>query len=162
MYAYLIIPLVRYAGVDNFISFVNFYVAYENAAELRRFIDAYARRIHPPGDPVQIVLHEARHALSAHGAAFDRGFISCSRMVEVLVPPFLKLLKKFSQGQMSCKSQEETCDKLLNRWHGELANSLTGVFKRGNQGAWELTRVMQPKKRKELVKALVAARLPEV
>lgn len=72
--------------------------------DLLLFIDSY---VSAEGTTLTFTAHEALLArsqqivedLPALGEAFGRGLISCERLIEVLVPAFLKLTRKASRGQ---------------------------------------------------------------
>lgn len=102
--------------------------------------------------------------MPAHGEAFQRGLISCERLVEVLVPPFLKLAGKANLEQQSREQPADgqptgTADKYMFRWSAELHEIVSGNT---SQGIFQIQQVLSPKKRKELVKAVLAAKFPEV
>lgn len=106
--------------------------------------------------------HQTILDLPAHGEAFDWGLITCSRLLEVLVHPFLKLARKVNQEQ---QAQEDSAGdsqtipvRFLRLWTALLHNLLAG--KLAQEG--KIQPLLRPKKRQELIKALLADKFPEV
>lgn len=98
--------------------------------------------------------------LEAHASAFDTGIISCQRLVEVLAPPFLKLgqnanLVGHRLSQSLRISTPGSSDKrhIFVEWRLSLTNILSTNCN---------PPLLRPRKRAELVKALVKAKFPEV
>lgn len=107
-------------------------------------------------------LRKMLEGLEPHASAFDTGIISCRRLVEVLVPPFLKLgqnaiLVGQRLGQRLCQSESVqrggTQNHIFVDWTVLLTKILSTVCD---------PPLLRPRKRAELVKALIEARFPEV
>lgn len=98
--------------------------------------------------------------ISAHGIAFDQGLVPCQRLVEILMVPFLKLGQKAIQLQGT--SAEGLLDDLASCCFTHSVAVISGDLVRDSQGVRKFRPVLQPKKRSELVKALLKAAVVEV
>lgn len=138
--------------VNLFLQFVD---SCTKADDSEEFVEAQPTQI---TDKVSSQLRD--DSLRAHGFAFDRGLISSAKMVEVLMTPFLKLAQKANREPYI--SNDFRCiDKLLIYWKKTLSKALLGEGSIvGNTYTHHAQ--MRPKKHAELVKALVAAKFPEV
>lgn len=145
-------------GADSLIHFIDSQVAADGSASSSTY-------------PLQVLVDMSRKMieyLPAHGVAFDRGLISCERLMEVLVRPFLKLTHKYSREEPSPMLGEHrgqnmgTTERFFLGWSMVLGH-LLGEGRQGSQHEIrpEL-RTLRTKKRQDLVKALLAAKFPEV
>lgn len=105
-------------------------------------------------------LQNLLEGLEAHASAFDTGIISCQRLVEVLVPPFLKLGRNANLvgqrlGQLLRISTPGSSHKqhIFVEWRLSLTKVLSTICN---------PPLLRPRKRAELVKALMEAKFPEV
>lgn len=120
-------------------------------------------RLHS-SDGVEIVKAVASF-LELHATAFNQGKISCSRLVEVALPPFLKLARKASQETYLQTSIDGSFflkrDLVFIGWGGALGAIVDVIPFKDSRGT-----VIQPllclRKRAEFVKALLKSRFPEV
>lgn len=143
-------------GVDSLLHFIaSFSAAEEDTLQSSQSRDVISARF-----------KQIAEVLPAHGEAFERGLISCARLVEVMAPQYLKIAYKVNQrGPI----QEHTAyfqsmgraDKLFCYWSKVLTFFLAGEFGRG-QAEGRYRQVLSPRKRQEFVKALVSAKFPEV
>lgn len=140
------------AGVDALLQFINDYSTPAGSA---------FHNSHPPAAVFKDRCRQMAEVLPAHGEAFDRGLFSSARLVEVLVPPFLKLARKTSRAHPT-GDPSPPVDAFFHGWTITLTDFLQGKIWVGNSQTSYRRRAMRPKKRQELVKALEAARLPEV
>lgn len=100
----------------------------------------------------------------ALGRAFDLELISCQRMVDILIPPFIKL----AQTLVSASRQEMPKDhfwftllsNLVEYWSNLVIWTLTNLQYSDKEEAAQP--VIRPKKRDELLNALLEAKFPEV
>lgn len=102
-------------------------------------------------------MHHFAMLLEVFGRSFDLGTISCERLVEVLMPPFLKL------GRRLIQVPSENMTKLLFMgWSSCLGSLLGGHHEHDSKSRKKGQPVLQPRKRAQLVKALMKAKFPEV
>lgn len=138
------------------LQFIDACIAAENSNSLGSFLRAY-----PPLDFVAR-RHHILHVLPALGKAFDRGLISCARLVEVLAPPYLKLACSMRRDRQHESQALDALSEMFINWKAALVEALAGEMKKDSQGEWCTKLILQPQKREELLKALVANRFPEV
>lgn len=91
----------------------------ESRSEIIEFLSSRSREFN------KSLQDQLLYDLPAHAQAFDCGLISCARLVEVLVPPFLQLARKASRetpadsfkalGLKPC-TDNSPCDDFLMAW----------------------------------------------
>lgn len=100
-----------------------------------------------------------QYLLCAYAASFDRGLISCQRLVDVSFVPYLKL----ASANASRALGQGTRDRLLVGWFTDLGHILNlATFCDNGGGIVRDVRLLRPQKRVQLVKALLRAKVPEV
>lgn len=145
-----------FSGMAVLLRFVDACEGCKNSAEFRTFL---AKQ--PPGY-LEARNDQSTYFLTAHHGAFDKGVIPCERLVEVLVPPFLKLVRAVSyEPSAADRYLHDTCSNLLHEWNKGISNALVGSF-RDSPGGRQYSQNLSPRKRAEFVKALMAAKFPEV
>lgn len=115
-----------------------------------------------PLDPLVITWmhHTAARELRAHTLAFDKGFISCQRVLEVLVEPFIKLGKKAIEAEGT--GSADLLDTPINSWFHGITAALIGDVVQESYGVGRVDLVLRHDKRLELVNALLKSKLVEV
>lgn len=137
------------AGLTDLLTFVDALASNEDASENSRSFFWNS----PPTQPFDVFL--------AYGKAYDRGIISCQKLLDVLVAPFVKLGRKAIN--LCGTSNEGALDWLTHYWGAIAISVLTGIPIEVNvEEARVLAPVMVPQKRSELVKEMVKAKLEEV
>lgn len=110
-------------------------------------------------------------ALPLHGRAFDRGFITLQRLMEVLITPFAKLAARVSQMQnpemINSKTPEGGAhllrEALFGNWSKSILKVIEGHNAEGAQGLPNRTiPLIRPEKRTELIKAMLKAQFHQV
>lgn len=139
---------------------------------LLQFIDSYATSSED-SESHSLEVIEACSRLMAevmpvHGEAFEQGLIPCARLIEVLAPPFLKLARKVSQEQSTQEQPTSSSQPLgnavilLGSWTRALSKIMLEDLDSVVNAGERIPQVLCPTKRQELIKALVAAKFPEV
>lgn len=106
--------------------------------------------------------------LEAHGQAFDQGLISCQRLIDVVVPPFLKLARHASLAPVpGSNAAARKCwhvkNSLFHSWsHGGLQRLLAVAMGRSSDGSPIAAQLLRPQKRAEFVKTLLKNHFAEV
>lgn len=139
-------------GVDSFMKYVDAVVLPETNGSLPHEVEQYAHD-HAKGGIVKL------------GRAFDLGLTSCEALVDCIVPPFLKLAQKAGSCPASTASSGDgksaaAVEKLFLRWVDSLDSMLITGFRPDGRGGWEPQ--IQTKKRRELKRALLKSKLPQV
>lgn len=101
-----------------------------------------------------------REQLRVYLKAFDKGLVPCQQLMEILVPPFVKLGRKAIALQGS--NEEGILDAYTTIWCREITTALAGDIVRDSQGVGSFLIVVRPEKRLELVRAILNAELLEV
>lgn len=98
-------------AVSILLRFADSCVEFKDSDELRSFL-----QYQPQGFLDEVTSKLAVYT-EAHGHVFDLGIIECQRLVEVLVPPFLKLVAKINESLPESDSLLRTvCDKRTPIW----------------------------------------------
>lgn len=102
-------------------------------------------------------------SLRDHAIAFEKGSISCQRMLEVSLAPFIKLARKISQepGPEIFKSMR-VVDKLYTGFSSAITGLLAVDVVQDSQGVVLPVNLLSLRKRAELVKALLKGKIAEV
>lgn len=90
--------------------------------------------------------------------AFDLGIIGYQRVLDVMVHPFLLLAKSCGDGQL----RADDIDKVFSSWAQGVSLSLLWHSKSIDGNLEQMKPAMQPSQRAVMVKALLAAKIPEV
>lgn len=99
--------------------------------------------------------------LLIQGRAFDLGFIPCQRLVDILVPPFLKLGHKANDLQVG--GVQSVLDGIANTWGRSAIQVISGKFCHREDGIEvQSALVLRPQKRADLVRALLRSGKVEV
>lgn len=98
--------------------------------------------------------------LWAYGKVFDLGLIPCKKVLDILLPPFLKLARKAIQVKGT--RAEKVLEAFALDWCKAATTVISGVFVKDSLGVFRLHPVMRVQKRSELIKALLRANLMEV
>lgn len=147
-----------FSGVDTLLHLTDSLSKSRTTADLRAVFQ------NQPGDYLEDKYPQIVQNLPAHGDAFERGLISCERLFEVLVPPFLKLLNKVSakEDPPADSLVLKACNNLFTIWHKALAYTLAGDYDQDSSGDWKYVQILGPRKRAQFVRTLMAAKFPEV
>lgn len=104
--------------------------------------------------------------LKNHAEAFDRGLIPCQRLIDVALPPFLKLARKASQEPTSETPADAASarlrDSMLIGLGGALELILGEACPPKDARSMVVPCLLSLRKRAELIKALLMNKFPEV
>lgn len=169
--------LLLMAFLYIFISFCKHHaqisVAFASGTDVLAFVHTYMKGTVDPGvrnflestgkDVLRAVWFErVESAIQLYCQALERGLIPCKRLIDFCAPIFIKLVRKANQETSSdilstSLRQTRTCiniaDDLLLRWRTVMVETVCGSFPHP---------ILKPNKRRDAVKALFAARFPEV
>lgn len=125
---------------------------------------SWVSRLHGLSD--EDVVKSISSLLTHNAIAFNKGLIPCERLVEVAVPPFLKLARKASQESDSQMPDAFKFKRLRDHLFIGLGMSLNVMLEvlpgssKGSQGT--APPLLCLRKRADFIKALVKHKFPEV
>lgn len=96
-----------------------------------------------------------RNCLLTHRVAFNEGLLPCEKLLELLLPPFLKLARVMNSNAMPGSSQIELLAKGIYRiWKEEVAYTFSDQASQAGD--------LMPAKRDEILAGALVAKFPEV